>query len=1084
MREMFVSVAVMGILFMSGSVTTSETLEPLWRYKIENITNFAMSRNGEYIIVACEKGPLCEEKQYYVFDRYGNTVTYGCIDSEITVVEICDNGAFFIGTRTGYYLSSDSGRIYEDLDMGSIFQAASMSQNGEIVIAGTEKEILIFDKYSIKNVNEVGRPANFTAISASGDVAVAATNDGIFLHRESNDTWAELTANGTITALTVSGDGSTAICGMSTGMIWILDSQLKIQETLIIAGEVNSVAATIDGGEFVCGTRKGRISYYYSTGNEVWSSEVGNIVYDMSLSFDGKLLGVLSESITVFDFSGKKIQELKSSEVIRRMYLAKSGEILSYITDGELVIVELCQQSIVYTYEYKLPSRRSIPLDDELKMDWSYGSNPLSAYAADVNGDGQKEIICSFNQEIVVLTSRGEVLWKKSLTFQFGFNVLDVTGDFISEIIITSTDNRMGFHIFNGEGQELSGHEFYPRWFSVPPPQEIGVVMWANWSGDIDNDGLMEVVCLVSSGYYLEPRGIYAFEYPSFKEEWYYPMADIPERINFVDINGDGQAEIISGSNAPCNGRSVGNTDDCHAYVYAVTLEGKELWTKQIGPEGYRRVHIAVADLEGDGDLEIVGSGWSFGDDWGALFILGPGGNYISGKENEFEHSVFLEGVADLNNDGNLEILTSIPGSTVALYDYKLREIKRQNTSVKTGKLTVVRINDIDADGEKEVILTSDDKKLLILNSDLNSDLNPNLEEEQDEVFPTYSVSPKAFVVNLNNCKNHILVVSDKLYAYTYFNNPPQPCIPWAITQQEKINELRNSLEETSTYLEQEDLEKAADCVSHAEEVYMSIRSEGGLAEYYKEIEAMKNAIEASSSKIPPPALSETPPLTASSIETSEPTPNDYRWPLVLIVMILGIISFLTLRKFFEKGEIHDLMVLSLEKRDKTLYQVALESVRGTIHPVKSTRTIDISSEMRSEMIARIDCASRVINTFLSLGKEPKKTVNELERMGTVIYKNFIPRDFASKFVHHYIVLEVEDVQIPWELMYDGEFFALKYAVSRRIKSEKVLAVPKMKRREKKALLIADPTERLPGAVRECEYLKDHLQGYFTTTYL
>jgi CHAT domain-containing protein len=125
-----------------------------------------------------------------------------------------------------------------------------------------------------------------------------------------------------------------------------------------------------------------------------------------------------------------------------------------------------------------------------------------------------------------------------------------------------------------------------------------------------------------------------------------------------------------------------------------------------------------------------------------------------------------------------------------------------------------------------------------------------------------------------------------------------------------------------------------------------------------------------------------------------------------------------------------------------------------------------------------------VINTFLELGKKPGKTTEELKRMGTVIYKNFIPRDFVQQFVYHYLVLETEDVQIPWELMYYNEFFALKYAISRRIKSEKVLALPKPKKKQKKALIIADPTDTLPDAVRECEYLTECLQGYFTVTYL
>lgn len=141
MRKGLISAAVMGILLMAGSLSSAGGIAPLWSFKIDDMTDFALSRNGEHVIVACEKGPLCENGQYYVFDRYGETVKYGCIEGEITVVDIADNGAFFIGTRTGYYLSSDSGRIEQDLDMGSMFQSASISENGEAVIAGANKEM-------------------------------------------------------------------------------------------------------------------------------------------------------------------------------------------------------------------------------------------------------------------------------------------------------------------------------------------------------------------------------------------------------------------------------------------------------------------------------------------------------------------------------------------------------------------------------------------------------------------------------------------------------------------------------------------------------------------------------------------------------------------------------------------------------------------------------------------------------------------------------------------------------------------------------------------------------------------------------
>ena len=216
---------------------------------------------------------------------------------------------------------------------------------------------------------------------------------------------------------------------------------------------------------------------------------------------------------------------------------------------------------------------------------------------------------------------------------------------------------------------------------------------------------------------------------------------------------------------------------------------------------------------------------------------------------------------------------------------------------------------------------------------------------------------------------------------------------------------------------------------------------------------------------------------------------------IAALIVILTILFAIIIRKTRRRLKIQefphrpientqDLMILSLEKRNNKTYQVCLEFPKEPIQPVKLIRTIDISPEMRSETITRIECASRVINTFLSLGEEPKKTGAELKKMGTVLYRNFIPRDFAQKLDHHYLVLEVEDVQIPWELMYDDQFFALKYAISRRIKSEKAPEIYQHRKKRKKALLIADPTETKPEAIKECEYLKKHLKDFFEITYL
>ncbi|KYK37158.1 MAG: hypothetical protein AYK19_07375 [Theionarchaea archaeon DG-70-1] len=60
----------------------------------------------------------------------------------------------------------------------------------------------------------------------------------------------------------------------------------------------------------------------------------------------------------------------------------------------------------------------------------------------------------------------------------------------------------------------------------------------------------------------------------------------------------------------------------------------------------------------------------------------------------------------------------------------------------------------------------------------------------------------------------------------------------------------------------------------------------------------------------------------------------------------------------------------------------------------------------------------------------------------------------------------------------------MKKRKDRRVKSEEVSEIHNPRKREKKALIIADPTKTMPEAVTECDYLKETLQDYFAITYL
>ncbi|MBU7046705.1 MAG: CHAT domain-containing protein [Theionarchaea archaeon] len=108
-----------------------------------------------------------------------------------------------------------------------------------------------------------------------------------------------------------------------------------------------------------------------------------------------------------------------------------------------------------------------------------------------------------------------------------------------------------------------------------------------------------------------------------------------------------------------------------------------------------------------------------------------------------------------------------------------------------------------------------------------------------------------------------------------------------------------------------------------------------------------------------------------------------------------------------------------------------------------------------------------------------------LKEVGKVIYQRFIPEDFSDILRAKFLFLEVEDPDIPWELMYDDDFFAVKYAVSRRIVTTgKVITRHISKKKGKKALVICDPTETLPGAKLECEIVYRRLKQKMETIFV
>jgi hypothetical protein len=110
--------------------------------------------------------------------------------------------------------------------------------------------------------------------------------------------------------------------------------------------------------------------------------------------------------------------------------------------------------------------------------------------------------------------------------------------------------------------------------------------------GDVDNDGEPEVVALSQNS-----RVIFYYDIPEDPLQSPWPRAkrhivaeDIEvEGLSIVDIDGDGNQELLAGP-----------------HVFRPSADQAEPWSREVIAHGWEWTRIAVADLDDDGELEVV----------------------------------------------------------------------------------------------------------------------------------------------------------------------------------------------------------------------------------------------------------------------------------------------------------------------------------------------------------------------------------------------------------------------------------------------------------------------------------------------
>lgn len=320
--------------------------------------------------------------------------------------------------------------------------------------------------------------------------------------------------------------------------------------------------------------------------------------------------------------------------------------------------------------------------------------NSRGVTLADLNNDGSQEILYGIGNTLFALNGDGSILWEKQVsgTILLPPTVADLNNDGNLEIIVNTggSPNAGRVYLLDKSGSDLPGWplNFDDHWMiNAPAVSDLdgdgvldimttervsgtqgfvhalkmdGNPINANWPvelpatpaftpsiGDVNNDGSMNVVIAASSG------GMYVFDLqgqvlPGF------PVIDPDVKYSYqspilADLNGDGNLEII-GSN---------HGDAAGFYVMGHDGNYKPGWP--IATSGWTYSPATVLDVDEDGVFEIFMGDRNTSNDGTPLptiYGLSPEGNNLPNFPIEkYGGNEGVLTIADVNNDGILDIV-------------------------------------------------------------------------------------------------------------------------------------------------------------------------------------------------------------------------------------------------------------------------------------------------------------------------------------------------------------------------------------------------------------------------------------------